>query len=168
MVKTKKEKIKIVQDLKEKFEKAKGYLLVNLLNLNASIEKEIRDLLKENNSLFQVPKKTLIYKTNQNFPFSDEELKFPFAFVWFFDENLSGLKVFKKLKEENLKIEIFKGYLFNKALSQREIEEIINIPSKEELLQKLVSQLKNQFYRLHYNLNFPLRKLVLTLSSIKK
>ncbi len=53
-------------------------------------------------------------------------------------------------------------------MQEREIEEIINLPSREELLQKLVSQLKNQIYRLHYNLSFPLRKLVLTLSSIKK
>jgi ribosomal protein L10 len=94
-MKTKKEKEKIVKDLVEKFKLARGYLLVSLLNLKTLEQKKIRDILKENNSLFQVVKKTLVYKANPDFPFSDNELKLPFAFIWNFDENLSGFPVFK-------------------------------------------------------------------------
>ena len=73
-MKTRKEKEKIVKDLVEKFKRTKGYLLVSLLNLNSYQQVKIKNLLKENNSLFQVVKKTLIYKANPEFPFSDEEL----------------------------------------------------------------------------------------------
>ncbi len=168
MVKTKKEKEKIVQDLKEKFKKATGYFLVSLSHLNASVEKDLRTFLKENNALFQVVKKNLIYKANPQFPFSDGELKLPFALVWFFDKNLSGLKVFKNLKEKNVSLEIVKGFLFNKILGPIEIKEVINLPSQEELFQKLINQLKASIYRFHYDLRFPLQKLVLILSALKK
>lgn len=167
-MKTKKDKQKIIQDLIEKFKTAKSFLIVNLLNLDSKAQKRLRDLLKEENSLFQVTKKTLVYKAKPDFPFSDEELKFPFAFIWSFDENFSAKNVLKKIKEEGIDVKILKGYLWNKIFSQKEIEEIINLPSKEELVKKLIQNLKGQFYKMDFVLNFPLKKLILTLSSIKK
>jgi large subunit ribosomal protein L10 len=166
-MKIKKDKKKIVQELVEKFKRANGYLLINLLNLNASSEKRTRDLLKENNSLFEVVKKTLIYKANPQFPFSDEETKFPFAFIWNFDENLSAFRSLKILEKEGIKLQIAYGYLEGKVLTKEEIENLINLPSKEELQAKLVSGLKSSLYRLHHSLNFPLRKLILIMSAIK-
>ncbi len=167
-MKTRKEKEKIVKDLVEKFKKTKGYLLVSLLNLNSYQQVKIKNLLKENNSLFQVVKKTLIYKANPEFPFSDEELKMPFALIWDFDENLGSLKALKELKNEGIELNIFSGYLWNRVFNKEEINQIINLPSKEELIKKLISNLKNQIYRLDFALNFPLKKLVFLLSKIKK
>jgi large subunit ribosomal protein L10 len=167
-MKTKKEKEKIIKDLVEKFKSAKGYLLISLLNLKTTEQKKIRDILKENNSLFQVVKKTLVYKANPNFPFSDDELKMPFAFVWNFDDHLSGFQALKNLLKEETQIEIIKGYLEGKVLSKEEVLEIINLPSKEELILKILQNLKGQFYRLHFALEFPLRKLTFVLSQIKK
>jgi len=167
-MKTKKEKEKILKDLVEKFKTAKGYLLISLLNLKNPEEKKLRDVLKENNSLFQVVKKTLVYKANPSFPFSDNELKLPFAFIWNFDNNLSGFISLKNLFKEGTKIEILGGYLYEKVLSKEEVLEIINLPSKEELLLKVLQNLKSQIYKLNYNLSFPLRKLILILSQIKK
>jgi large subunit ribosomal protein L10 len=167
-MKTKKEKEKILKDLVEKFKSSKGYLLISLLNLKTAEQKKRRDILKENNSLFQVVKKTLVYKANPNFPFSDNELKLPFAFIWNFDENLSDFQSLKNLIKEGTKIEILKGYLEGRILSKEEVLEVINLPSKEELVLKILQNLKGQVYRLHYALEFPLRKLTFVLSQIKK
>lgn len=167
-MKTKKEKEKILKDLVEKFQSSTGYLLINILNFKTQSQKKIRDVLKENNSLFQVAKKKLVYKANPNFPFTDEELKTPFAFIWSFDENLSGILALKNLKKEGIEFEILRGYLWGKSFSKEEIEAIINLPSREELIIKVLQNLKGQFYRLNYDLKFPLQKLILVLSSIKK
>ncbi len=167
-MKTKKDKEKIIKDLTEKFKSAKGFLILNLLNLNTQTQNKLKNLLKEKNSLFQVAKKTLVYKANPDFPFKDEELKFPFGFIWDFEENFPSLSVLKKLKEEGINLEILKGYLWNKIFSQKEIEEIINLPSKEELLTKLIHNLKGQIDKFNFSLSFPLRKLILVLSKIKK
>jgi large subunit ribosomal protein L10 len=166
-MKTRKEKEKILKDLVEKFKKANGYLLVNLLGLHADSEKKLRTILKENNSLFEVVRKTLIYKANPQFPFSDEETKFPFGFIWNFDENLSSFRALKILEKEGVQVNIVCGYLDGKVLTKEEIKQLINLPPKEELQAKFVQILKSQFYYLHYSLTFPLKKLILLLSSIK-
>jgi len=167
-MKTKKEKEKILKDLVEKFKSAKGYLLISLLNLGTLEQKKIRDILKESNSLFQVVKKTLVYKANPNFPFSDNELKLPFAFIWNFDDNLSGFQSLKSLIKEGIQVGIIKGYFEDKVLSKEEVLEIINLPSREELILKILQNLKSQIYKLDYALQFPLRKLAIVLSNIKK
>jgi large subunit ribosomal protein L10 len=167
-MKTKKEKEEILKDLVEKFKSARGYLLINLLNLKTSSQKKLRDFLKEKNSSLQVVKKTLVYKANPNFPFTDEELKTPFAFIWSFDENLIGILALKELKKEGIELDILKGYLWNQVFSKEEIEKIINLPSKEALILKVLQNLKGQIYRLFYDFKFPLQKLTLVLSSIKK
>ena len=167
-MKTKKDKQKIVQDLAEKFKKARGYLIVNLLNLNSQSQTKLRNLLKENDALFQVVKKNLIYKAYPDFPFNDEELKTPFAFIWNLSSELKIFPVLKKIKTEGLQIEILKGYLWDKILSSKEIEEIINLPSKEELISKFIFSLKRQIYQFNFALSSPLNKLILILSNIKK
>jgi len=53
-------------------------------------------------------------------------------------------------------------------LSKEEVLEIINLPSKEELILKILQNLKGQVYRLTYTLESPLKKLTLVLSQIKK
>lgn len=167
-MKSKEEKKKIIRDLNEKFKLAKGYLLVNLFKLNAPLQKKIRDLLRENNALFQVVKKTLIYKSNPNFPFSDEELKLPFGIIWNFDENFSCLSALKKLKKEGVEIDFIKGYFEKRILEKKEIDELINLLSKDELILKLLQNLKGSIFKLIFNLEFSLKKLILILSAIKK
>ncbi len=166
-MKTKEQKEKILKELVEKFKRANGYLIVNLVGFHSDSEKKLRDLLKENNSLFEVVKKTLLYKANPEFPFSDEETKFPFGFIWSFDENLSSFRALKVLEKEGVQINVAYGYLQGKVLTKEEIKELINLPSKEELQSKLVQNLKSKIYYLHYVLKFPVNKLLFSLSPIK-
>jgi ribosomal protein L10 len=74
----------------------------------------------------------------------------------------------KILIKEGAQIEILKGYFEGKVLSKEEVLEIINLPSKEELILKILQNLKSQVYRLTYALEFPLKKLTFVLSQIKK
>lgn len=167
-MKTKKDKQKIIQDLKDKFQSTKGFLIINLLNLDTLTQNKLKTFLKNNNAFFQVAKKTLVYKANPNFPFKDEELKFPFAFVWNFDDKFSSLSVFKNLKNDGIDIKIVKGYLWNQVFSEDEIQKIIDLPSKDELIIKLIQNLKGQIYKLNFSLKSPIRKLIFIMSNIKK
>lgn len=166
-MKTKKDKQKIIQDLAEKFKTHQGYLVISLLNLNSASQFKLRELLKDKNSLLQVVRKTLVYKAKPDFPFKDEELQIPFAFIWNFDPNFRFFSVLKKLKEEGIEIKILKGYLWNQLFSQKEIEDIINLPSKEELVIKIISLLKEKIYKMNFILGSPLRRLISFLSQIK-
>lgn len=164
----KEKKQEIISDLKQKFENSSAYALFSLLNLSAENLEFLRREAKKNNGLVQVVKKTLVYKINPEFSFADEELKEPFAFLWSFDEDLKVFKVFNQAKKQEIEIKILGGYFSKRKLSSKEVWELASLPSKEELLAKLLSQLKSPLFHLDLTLTSPLKKLVLILSAIKK
>jgi len=167
MKKTKKEKSKIIESLKTKFKKNPGYVIFSLLNLDGETLQTLRLQVKEKRGLIEVAKKTLIYRSNPEFPFSEEELKEPFGFLWLLDENLSALKTLKDYKKEE-KIKVLGGYFRGKKLSSRDIWELVDLPSREELISKLIFSLSLPLQRLTYDLKMPFSKLLLILSAIKK
>jgi len=168
-MKTRKEKEKLIQKLKEEFERAKSFILLDLTGLKADIEKALRDLLKESGCQFEVVKKNLIYKANKDFPFNEEELKRPFAILWDFQD---GLKVFHSLrlskKNFDFNFNVLAGYFAGQKLSEKEVWQIAELPSREELLSKLLGSLLALPQRLAFSLRFPLNKLHFALSAIKK
>lgn len=162
------EKEKLVKEISQIFKESKGYILISLLNLNSETQKKLRNLVKKNNSFFQVIKKKLIYKANPNFPFSDEELKKPFGFIWNFNDDLKVFQVLKEFKKEGIEIDIIKGFISNKVYDKDEVWQIINLPSREEIVAKFIFNLKNPIYRLNNDLKLIIFRLVSILSQIKK
>ncbi|MER3407243.1 MAG: 50S ribosomal protein L10 [Patescibacteria group bacterium] len=167
-MRTKKDKEKIIQDLKNKFQTSSGFALISILNLSTEKIEKLRNLAKEKNNLFQVVKKTLIYKANPNFVFSDEELKQPFGLLWVFDENGLGFKILNELKNEGIELELLGGYFLSSKFDKKSIWEIVNLPTKEELIAKFIGVFKSPLLKLDLSLSFPIKKLILTLSAIKK
>ncbi|BCX15500.1 MAG: hypothetical protein KatS3mg097_392 [Candidatus Parcubacteria bacterium] len=165
-MKTRQQKQQAISELSDLFQRSKGYLIVNILNLNSEQQTKLKEALKDNNALFKVVKKSLIYKAFPDFAIKDNELKFPFAFIYDFDENLKCLQVIKSLKNENINIDLEKGYLWDRIFSKEDLAVIVNLPSKDELLRDLLSVLAKNLYYLHYALTFPMQKLLLTLSFI--
>ncbi|GIW65205.1 MAG: 50S ribosomal protein L10 [Candidatus Parcubacteria bacterium] len=166
-MKTKEEKKRILEDLKNKFNQATGYILVNLLNLSTKDQKKVKDVLKQNNSLFQVTKKTLVYKANPNFPISEETIKFPLGFIWNFDDSISAFRSLKAIKKDGVNLSVISGYLNGKVLTKEEVWELAQLPSKEELIQKSITGLKTPIFSLVFSLKSSLQKLILILSQIK-
>ncbi len=167
MKKTKKEKSKIIESLKTKFTKTPGYIIFSLLNLEGETLQTLRLQVKEKGGYIEVAKKTLIYKSNPEFPFKEEEIKEPFGFLWLSDENLSALKTLKDYKREE-KIKIFGGYFRGKKLSSSDVWDLVDLPSREELISKLIFYLSSPLQRLTYDLKMSFSKLLLILSAIKK
>lgn len=167
-MKNKKDKQDIVRQLRERFEKAKGYILINLSNLKGNSQFLLKEILKSQNSLFQVAKKTLIYRANPHFPFKDEETKIPFGLIWEFDENLNSFRALKTIKEKGLEINIVSGYFEGRVLKAEDVVRFSELPSKDQLISNLAYSLKSLNYRLNFTLAFPLKKLISTLSLIKK
>mgnify|MGYP000132648559 CR=1 FL=1 len=167
MKKTKKEKLKIVEDLKTKFSQNPGYVIFSLLNLDGETLQGLRLQAREKKGVIEVSKKNLIYKSNPQFPFNDKELNEPFGFIWILDEELSALKTLKDYKKEE-EIKILGGYFKGKKLSSSDVWELVDLPSKEELISRLNYSLSFLLRRLTYDLKMPFSKLLLILSAIKK
>lgn len=166
-MKSKQVKKKILEDLKSKFSQANGYILVNLLNLKAQDQKKARDFFKKNEAIFQVTKKTLIYKAKPDFPLEEDKLKFPLAFIWNFDDSISAFRVLNNLKKIGINLNVFSGFLNGRVLDKNEVWQLSQLPSREDLIQKLTGILKFQLSRFVYDLKSPLQKLTYILSQIK-
>ena len=165
---TKEKKQEIIKKFQENYSKAKSFVILGLNNLKVETERILRETLKEKGCLFQVTKKTLIYKAVPDFPFYDDELKQSFAILWDFND---GLSVFKTLLIEDklgIKLKIIGGYFEKQKLTENEVWQIAKLPSKEELVAKVLYSLKILPQRLSFDLAYPIKKLVFALSTIKK
>lgn len=167
-MRSKEEKIKLIQELQELFKNYSTIILISLLKLKSETQKKFKDAIKENGGVFKVFKKNLIKKANPNFliDLESEEFKQPFGLV-FSKENF---QIFKKIFEfsDQLGINVIKGILGNKILTKEEILEIGSLPPIEILRGKLVFSLKMLFQKLQFILKNPLIKLNMVVSSIKK
>ncbi|MCS7200944.1 MAG: 50S ribosomal protein L10 [Patescibacteria group bacterium] len=166
-MKTKEEKQNILRDLRDKFSKATSIIVVNLKGLKTNDQRKIREVLRQSECIFQVAKKTLIFKVKPDFPLSDEALKFPFALIWGFDHSASAFRSLKLLKNGGITLDIAGGYLMDRILTTEQVWQLSELPTKEELIQKLSGILKHQISNLVFSLKFPLQKMVIILSQVK-
>ncbi len=73
----------------------------------------------------------------------------------------------KSLPDEKDFFKFKVGIIDNQLMDVQALEKIVNLPSKQELLAKVVGSLNSPIFGLVYTLNSILQKLVLVLNEIK-
>jgi len=169
-MKTKAQKQEIIEDLRDKFAKAKAIVLVEIKGLKVKEISELRKRLKAMDSNLKVVKKTLaelIFKENK-IDFNEEDFKTEVGFVFGFKDEVSPAKtVYQSGKEyENLKI--LGGYLEKKFKTAQEMTVLAQLPTKEQLLANLIGSINAPVSNFVYSLKYNLKGLVYILSTIKK
>jgi len=145
----------IINDLKDKFRRAKAVFFVDYKGINASKISALRTEVRENDGEIEIAKNTLVnIAAGENI---SNKLTGPTAIIF-----KPAYKLFKEIQLPTFKIGILDGRL----ISDKEMLELATIPSCEILAAKLVGQLKSPIYRLHNALISNQNKLVLTLSAI--
>jgi len=154
----------IINDLKDKFRRAKAVFFVDYKGINASKISALRTEVRENDGEIEIAKNTLVNNAaGENI---SNKLTGPTAIIFAFSDPIAALKPAYKLFKE-IQLPTFKiGILDGRLISDKEMLELATIPSCEILAAKLVGQLKSPIYRLHNALISNQNKLVLTLSAI--
>jgi large subunit ribosomal protein L10 len=166
-MKTKEEKAKIIEELKNLFEKSRGVIFLNFQKINSEIQFALRNDLKKTESFIKVVKKTLLKLANPNLSNIIDSINFPFAIVFNTSENYDAFKIIANYSKK-FNLEIFKGVIDNEVLDKNKVLEIGSLPSREELLGKLDGSLKSLFNRLIFTLKFPIIKFEKVVNNIKK
>ncbi len=145
MPKTKEQKKAILGELSEKASRAKSVVFTKFEKLNVAESEALRRRLKAEGSEYFVAKKTLL-----NLAFKEThpevslgELDGKVAAVFGFNDEVAPAKVvddFKKGLEEE-RIFFLGGILENRFISKMDVESLAKLPSKQELLSKLVGSL---------------------------
>lgn len=160
-----------VQKIEEDLEKTKAFFLADYSGLNVNAQQELREKVREAGGSLKVTKNTLlkIALKNQGYDISklEENLQGPNIALFAIDNPIAPLKVITEFAKKHKKPEIKTGILEKEVLSLTKIEQLASLPSKQELLTKLVRGIQSPVYGLVNTLQGNNRKLIYALNTIK-
>jgi large subunit ribosomal protein L10 len=170
MALNKTQKQEILDDLKDKIAKQKAMILVGITGLKVKDVSGLRKKLKAADGNLKVIKKTLIEKAfkENKLDFDKNKYKEEMAVAFGFKDEIVPAKTVYQAGLANEKLKILGGFIDNKFNEAESIIALAKLPSREELLAKLVGSLSAPVSNFVYALNYNIKGLVHILSLIKK
>jgi large subunit ribosomal protein L10 len=166
----KSQKKKIIEDLKEKITKQKIFFFVDLKGLKVKDLSNLKKRLKKVDSQIKVSKKTLLRLAlkEKGIELDTKKLEGEIASVFGFKDEILPAKTTYQFSLENKNLKILGGYFSGKIMGAEEIKSFAQLPTKEELLGRLVGSISAPVSNLVYVLNANTKGLIYALSAIKK
>jgi len=170
MPQNKSQKKKIVDDLKEKIEKQKIFFFVDLKGLKVKDLSDLKKRLKKIDSQLKVSKKTLLNLAlkEKKIEIDAKKINGEIAAVFGFSDEISPAKIAYQFSLENKNLKILGGYFDGKFREAEEMITLAQLPTKDELLSRLVGSISAPVTNFVNVLHGNLRSLVYILSEIKK
>lgn len=137
------QKIKEVDELAEKMNKAKVILLTDYRGINVEDVTGVRAKLRGANTEYKVIKNNITRRALQkcNFEGLDEVLTGPTAVVLGYDDYLEASKIIYEYAKDNDFYKIKGGIIEGKVVSVEEIITLAKLPSRETLIAQLAGAL---------------------------
>ena len=138
-VKVLEEKQKIVSEIKDKFSLSKSVVLFDYRGLTDKEIKNLKVMLKENDSEYKVYKNTMLRLAfkDLNIDFA-EYLTGPTA-IAFSKDDIAAVKVLSDMAKKNDALVLKAGLIENNIADQAKLAEFAKIPSREGLYTMLAS-----------------------------
>lgn len=145
MPKSKEQKVRILEDLKQKIKQAKSIIFTKFNGLSVKDNEELRRELRQEESEYYVAKKTLInlaFKQAKIEGLEADKLEGQISLVFNYGDEISSARIINKYKKEQQgKINFVGAILENKLISADKVVELANLPSKQELYAKIVGSI---------------------------
>jgi len=170
MPKTKEEKKLILKELSEKIKKQTTMLLVDFTGLKVVEAFNLRKELKKAEAELKVAKKTLIQlalkdnKLDRNI----KEMNGEIALVLGYNDEILPAKAIYDFSKKNKNLKILGGFFNNEYQEAGKFIELAKLPSKEELLGRLVGSISSPISGFVRSLQYNLKGLVFALNAIKE
>ena len=147
MALTKDQKKKTIEDLKEKIDKQKSIVFIDFSKVNSKDIFALRKKLKVAGCILKVAKKTLLGiafgKDNSVWKGAEESIPGQLAVVFGIKDEMAPAKITEQFTKESDNIKILGGIFENRFIDKAEVVLLSRIPSKEELLSKLVGSISS-------------------------
>lgn len=150
-MKTKKQKQKDLEALTEQFKNAKAAMLVGFKGMTVSKDQELRNQLREAGVSYEVVKNTLARKASEGTVLEParDQFKGVTAVALSTGDPVGLSKAISKFTKANPEIFSFKvGIVEGKVVALKDVEAIASLPSKEELISKILFLINCQAQRL--------------------
>jgi len=174
MPKTKEQKKKIVEELKEKIAKAKSIVFAKYSGLGVKDNEELRLKLRQEDNEYYVAKKTLFdlaFKDKAVAGLDVKKFVGQVAAIFGYGDEVSPARIvgqFKKDKDKENKIEFIGGILENKYIDDLVVANLAKLPSRKELYAKIVGSINAPVSGLVNALAGNLRNLVYALKAVSE
>jgi len=168
-MKTKAQKQKDLEALTEQFRNAKAAMLVGFKGMTVSKDQELRNQLREAGVSYEVVKNTLARKASEGTVLGParDQFKGVTAVALSTGDPVGLSKAIAKFTKANPEIFSFKvGIVEGKVVALKDVEAIASLPSKEELISKILFLINCQAQRLVTVLSAVPRNLVIVVKQI--
>lgn len=166
---TKQQKKELVQEIAQNIKNSKSVVLCDYKGLTVEELSQLRRDLRQVGSEMKVAKKTLIDIAFEESGLTMEVQKTEgqVGVIYNKEDEISGAKKAYDFSKSNDNLKILQGALDGKKLTVEEVINLAKLPSKEELLVKMVGSIKAPISGLVNVLGGNLRSLVYVLQAIK-
>ncbi len=168
-MKSRETKQKDLVALTESLQNSKSAMVVSFSKLTVTKDQELRHNLREAGAKYQVVKNTLARIAVKGTEFEDvsEYFKGVTAIAWTDNDPVVLTKTISKFLKDNSDVYNFKtGVLEGKVIDFAQLQSIANLPSKEELISKLLWVLNSSAERLVSVINAVPRDLAVVIKQI--
>jgi large subunit ribosomal protein L10 len=168
-MKTKKQKQEDLEALTERFKNARAAMLVGFKGMTVSKDQELRNQLREAGGSYEVVKNTLARKASEGTVLEParEQFKGVTAVALSSGDPVGLSKAIAKFSKANPEIFSFKvGIVEGKVVALKDVEAIASLPSKEELISKILFLINCQAQRLVTVISAVPRNLVIVVKQI--
>jgi large subunit ribosomal protein L10 len=169
-MKTKKQKQENLEALTEQFKNASAAMLVGFKGLTVPKDQELRNQLREAGISYAVVKNTLARKAAVGTALEPalDQFKGVTAVALSDGDPVSLSKAITKFTKANPDVFTFKaGIVEGRVMALRDVEAIASLPSREELLSKVMFLVNAQAQRLATVTNAVVRNLVVVMDQVR-
>ena len=172
MPKTKEQKKEILKNLEEKISQQKATVFLDFTGLGVKKMTELRRTAKKENCELKVAKKTLIQlavKTkNPDAGDTVRKLGGELAMVMGYGDEISPFRISQDFAKDNKELKILGGLFEEEFIDQEKALQLAKLPSREELLAKLLSSIQAPVSNFVYTLKGNVSSIVSVLNAIKE
>lgn len=159
-----------VAAIREKLERAQSVVLVDYRGLTVAEVTELRNLFRAQNVEYQVLKNTLVRRAANDLGITglDDVLNGPTALAFSMENPGAGAKVLRDFAAKTKKSEVKAGLLGTEVLDKDGVKALADLPSKEELIAKMMGSLNAPITNFVGVLSAVLRNFVYALDAVRK
>jgi large subunit ribosomal protein L10 len=169
-MKTKAQKQKDLEALAEHFRNAKAAMLVGFQGMTVAKDQELRNQLREAGVSYEVVKNTLARKAAEGTALepAKDEFKGVTAVALSVEDPVNLSKAISKFTKANPDIFKFKvGIVEGKVVALRDVEAIASLPSRDELISKIMFLVNSQAQRLATVTSAVARNLAIVIDQVR-
>jgi large subunit ribosomal protein L10 len=160
----------LVAEIKERFNSSEAVIMADYRGLTVKQMQTLRRAVRAVGGDIKVYKNSLteIAVRELALPNMDEYLAGPTAFVFISEDPVAPAKALTAFAKENQALELKGGFVQNMVVDAEGIKAIATLPSREELIAKLLGTMLNPLTKTVRVLNGPARAFATVLDAIAK